>query len=382
MKENKLIMGVDPEVLAVWRDIIYVVCTLIQTLFGTWFFHYFLDKRKRKKDRKKEDKQREEDRQKADADNLAAVLRQTAFEEVERIFDRFKKKVVKLREKKITDRFSAYDVLAYMCHPDNQEKFATTNQSYEIKEVMSDADSIMKLFANLHLTISFFNHRTCPKNIKNEFSSKIEEMGQAISPFVSDARRKDIVFVLVYFGQKGNPGYSQINEDEIPYIEFLQYEDGNMDCNIPCTYSNLQNLEHDVRRRKSQIIDQKDEIQKNIRILLDDHQVPEQQTASSDQIYLLHLIRIVMLKIHKRELNDDNISEFIAYVRGVDCQFVAEGLTVRHSERAVRDIEALIDQLKNDHQIILGYEQTPEFLKNTAKEIRKFIKDRLPRTQT
>ena len=587
-------MAVDSEALADTRDIVYVICTLIQTIFGLFFIGYFWDKRKRKKDqkrqdeqreedRKRQDKQREEDQQKADADNLAAVLGQN-FDKVERIFDRFDKKVVKLGEKKITHRFSEHDVLVYMCHPDNQETFAKPNgmdmrmpyaasnqetfpppnqsshntrhgmemgtldvagmlaalamlaapnqsndtSTYGIKQVLSDVDSIMKLFIEFRLKLSLIHNKTCPKDIKDGFSSEIKKMGQAIYPFVSVPRKKVIKLALKYFdpelthadqqergthtqphtptGSESQPeprthnsiprpsdecntdaippsnnhpnsGLSEI-KNEIPYIEFLQYNDGNIDCNIPCKYSNLQNLEEHVRQGETEIMHKKDEIQERIRMVLDGHQVPEQQTASSEtqehipeqvlqqpttsseipehipmelldrqvperqtassetqehipeqvleqpttsseipehipmelldrqvperqtassetqehipeqqtassnQIYLLHLIRIVMLKIHKRELNDDNISEFIEYVRGVDCHSAAEGLTLLRSEREVCEIEALINQLKNDHQVILGYEQTPEFLRNTAKEISKFIKDQLPRTQT
>ena len=391
-------MAVDSEVLADTRDIVYVICTLIQTIVGL-LIGYFWDKRKRKKDRLRDERQRKEDRlraeEKSDADKLALVLGQK-FEEEERIFDRFDKKVVKLGETKITDTISEHDILVYMCHPDNEKTFATTTQSQGIKAVMSDVNSIMQLFVNLCLALSssIYNKRTCPEDIKKEFSSKIDKMGRAIYPFVSATRRTIIDDVLVYFDKPRNPGHSEMEVDEIPYIKCFQYKDGNMDCNIPCLYPNLVNLEQHVRQGKSQIIDQKDEIQRNIRIVLGAHQVPvqqtasseiqehiqEQQTASSNPIDLLHLIRIVMLKIHKKELNNDNINDFIEYVRGVDCYPVAEDVTLRNSKRARDDIEGYINRLKNDHQVILGYPQTAEFLQKTAEEIRKFIEDQLPRT--
>ena len=169
-----------------------------------------IDRKKRKKDRLRDDKLREEAKQKADAENCAAVLCEK-FDEVEGIFDRFKQKVVKLSEKKVTGRFSEYDVLAYMCHPDNQKTFNKPNQSggdntrYGIKEVMSDVDSIMKLFFAFRLKLSLIHDKTCPNDIKDEFSSKITEMGKAIKPFVTDARQKVIEKVLTYFGQQ-HPG--------------------------------------------------------------------------------------------------------------------------------------------------------------------------------
>ena len=224
-------MAVDLTLLTIVREITQVICTLFQTIFGLFFLGYLWDRKKRKEDRLRDEKTREEDRlrdekkreedrlrddklreeakQKADAETSAAVLGKK-FDKVEGIFDRFKRKVVKLSEKKVTGRFSEYDVLTYMCHPDNQKTFDKPNQShpdnqetfslwfdslnqsggdntrYGIKEVMSDVDSIMKLFFAFRLKLSLIHDKTCPNDIKDEFSSKITEMGKAIKPFVSE----------------------------------------------------------------------------------------------------------------------------------------------------------------------------------------------------
>ena len=605
---NKIAMAVDLTLLTIVREITYVACTLIQTIFGLFFLGYLWDRKKRKEDQIRDEKKREEDRlrdekkreedrlrddklreeakQKADAENSAAVLGKK-FDKVEGIFDRFKRKVVKLREKKVTGRFSEYDVLAYMCHPDNQktfdkpnqshpdnqETFANLNQShlanqetfapwldspnqsggdntrYGIKEVMSDVDSIMKLFVAFRLKLSLIHDRTCPNDIKDEFSSKITEMGQAIEPFVTDARKKVIEKVLIYFGQphpgqqnsetqtsdnttsraavpaqpptnsanasqlqpgtqhstlapsdegiaadnttpvtavsaqpptnlasadeqepetqmstseqsieedasdsmpligvvssqpgiptviedqsestpgpsdQGNisntpraqpvpptnstnpvqqepgpqtstsgpsdeairhrisitpthhsPSHSEI-ENEIPYIKFFRYEDGEMDCNISCIYSNLKNLECFVKKEKREIMDRKDEIEDKIVELLDSEQTSQQITC--DQEYLLHLIRIVMLKIKKNELNNERKTNFIEYVRGIDCRLVSVEERIQKSQRALQDIESSVQHLNGIHNHILKLEDTPGFLKAIAEDISAYIGKKL-----
>ena len=597
-------MAVDLTLLTIVREITYVTCTLIQTIFGLFFLGYLWDRKKRKEDRIRDEKKREEDRlrdekkreedrlrddklreeakQKADAETSAAVLGKK-FDKVEGIFDRFKRKVVKLREKKVTGRFSEYDVLAYMCHPDNQktfdkpnqsrpdnqETFANPNQShlanqetfapwsdnpnqsggdntrYGIKEVMSDVDSIMKLFVAFRLKLSLIHDKTCPNDIKDEFSSKITEMGKAIKPFVSVARQKVIEKVLTYFGQQhpgqqnsetqtsnnttsraavpaqlptnsayesqpqletqhstsvplneGNAAHSttpvtavstnlanadeqepetqmstpeqsieenandgmplidvvsskpgtpivigdqsestpgpsdqgnidntpraqqglptnstdpvqqetgiqtstsgpsdeatrhQIStvtpthhnthseiENEIPYIEFFRYEDGEMDCNIECIYSNLENLESFVKWGKREIMNRKNEIKDKIFELLDSEQTSQQITC--DQEYLLHLIRIVMLKIKKNELNNERKRNFIEYVKRIDCRLVSAEEQILKSERALCLIKSYFKYLKGIHKHILELEDTPGFLEAKAEDIRVYIEKKL-----
>ena len=444
IKQNKLIMAVDPEALAGTRDIVYVICTLIQTIVGL-LIGYFWDKRKRKKDRLRDERQREanrlrderkreedrlrveehraqdrqrnerqreedrlRDKRKRDADNLAAVLGQM-FDEVERIFDRFDKKVVKLGEKKITDRFSEHDVLVYMCHPDNQETFATPSQSshntwhgmemgmldaagnqgmlaapnhsdgtstYGIKQVMSDVDSIMKLFLQFRLTLSSIRNETCPEDIKDEFSSEIKKMGEAIYPFVSVSRQKVITLALKYFDQQLTHADEQERgtrqseiKNEIPYIEFSQYEDGNMDCNIPCKKLNLVNLEQHVRQGQKKIMAKKDEIQREILTVLGAQQEATQITG--DQEYLLHLIRIVRLKIRENELDNNKLNAFIEYVKKIDCNLVStKAGIIKASKWEVENIQFCISFLEGNEEI-LGHKDTPNFLKAIADDIRK-----------
>ena len=171
-----------------------------------------------------------------------------------------------------------------------------------------------------------------------------------------------------------SPSHSEI-ENEIPYIKFFRYEDGEMDCNIECEHSNLINLESHVKRGKREILDGKDEIKDKIVELLDSEQTSQQITC--DQEYLLHLIRIVMLKIKNKELNNGRKRNFIKYVRGIDCRLVSVEVRIQKSEYALQDIETYAKHLKGIYKHILELEDTPGFLETKAEEIKVYIRDRI-----
>ena len=193
------------------------------------------DRKKWKDDQKREDRHREIDReearQKADTEKIAAVLSKQ-YDEVEKILHNFKKNVEKLANNIIiTDEegknTTEFDVLLYMCHPGNMERFDNTDQHgtsshvelgtaigdvakyatiprrsscYGIKEVKSDVIKIMKLFTEFRYQLSSIHDKACPEDIKSEFSTKIIDMGKTIFPFVSTPRQNVIKKVLKYFG--------------------------------------------------------------------------------------------------------------------------------------------------------------------------------------
>ena len=211
------------------KDIIYVILTPLQfllTLVSVLVIGCLWEKRKRKKDRR-------EAREKADTEKIAAVLGKQ-YDEVEKILHNFKKNVEKLANNIIiTDEegknTTEFDVLLYMCHPENMERFDNTDQhglhgtsshvmlgtatddvnyatiprrgsGYGIKEVKSDVNKIMKLFIEFRIQLSSIHDKACPEDIKSEFSTKIIDMGKTIFPFVSTPRQNVIKKVLKYFG--------------------------------------------------------------------------------------------------------------------------------------------------------------------------------------
>jgi hypothetical protein len=216
------------------KDCMYVICTPITTIVAVIVLicvNCWYDRKKRKDDQEREDRHREIDReearQKADTEKIAAVLSKK-YDAVVNIFHNFKKNVDKLKAKNITTdgegkNFTEFDVLLYMCHPENMERFDNTDQhglhgtsshagdvnyatiprrgsGYGIREVKSDAEEIMKLFIEFRIQLSSIHDKACPEDIKSEFSTKIIDMGKTIYPFVSTYRQKVIKKVLKYFG--------------------------------------------------------------------------------------------------------------------------------------------------------------------------------------
>jgi hypothetical protein len=215
----------------------YVICTPITTIVAVIVLicvNCWYDRKKRKDDQKREDRHREIDReearQKADTEKIAVVLSKE-YDAVVKFFDNFKKNVDKLKAKNITtdgegNNFTEFDVLLYMCHPENMERFDNTDQHgllgtsshvtatgdanyatiprrgscYGIREVTSDVEEIIKLFIEFRIQLSSIHDKACPEDIKSEFSTKIIDMGKTIFPFVSPYRQKVIKKVLKYFG--------------------------------------------------------------------------------------------------------------------------------------------------------------------------------------
>ena len=97
-----------------------------------WDWRKRKDDRKRKieqkrKDDKKKERQREEERRRADGEKIAAILSQK-HDEVMKTFRNLEKSVNTLKAKEIetgpSGTFTQFDVLLFMCHPDNWETFS------------------------------------------------------------------------------------------------------------------------------------------------------------------------------------------------------------------------------------------------------------------
>ena len=426
-----VIIAVDLIPMTVVKDHIYVICTVLQTavvILGLFWWQRKI---------RKEEKQKA-DTEKIIA---ILSDHYDEAEEAHRILnkhlDALKSRKINTGQSTRTE----LDVLVYMCHGDNWSAFDSINsadrhdrEGYGRENVMLHVHKIIKFFREFYYRLNDIN-RKCPDTIQSEFSSKVTEMGKTIYPFVAigKARKNLIDKVCNYFsptnlvqdhlesatrenispicllccypqgntgqhtaGQppdgsdetRGNanqqamqstphysyPGHDEL-KNEIPYIEFFRYKDGKMDCNIECKHSNLKNLESHVKRGKREILDKKDEIKDEIVELLDSEQTSQRITC--DQEYLLHLIRIVMLKIKKNELNNERKRNFIEYVRGIDCSLVSAEKQILISKRALQNIETCVKDLEKTHKYILKLEDTPGFLENKAEEIRVFIRDRI-----
>ena len=87
-----------------------------------------------------------------------------------------------------------------------------------------------------------------------------------------------------------------------------------MDCNIELEgrYSNLQNLEQDIKNGRKEIMDKENEIKNKINDLLDMQPGPQ-----SD---LLHCIRTVIFKIRNNKFGETQLDSFMAYVNNLTTQ--------------------------------------------------------------
>ena len=227
------------------RNWVYVICTAIQTLLaiiGLFFVSYLWERQKRKEDRKEARQKDNEDRQKAETEKIVAILSEN-YDEVQNIFRTLKKDVDNLKKKKIDTgsyTFTEFDILLYMCHGDNWHKFEESYQPLPYQrsirsdcgreQLMDYVHKIMKFFKNFSFHLSCID-KSCPNNIKSEFSNEIIEMGITIHPFMTKTRQKLIGKVLKYFGYTDVPNILN-NESE-------QIYDENMQCCFSCCRKQL-----------------------------------------------------------------------------------------------------------------------------------------------
>jgi hypothetical protein len=189
------------------RDYVYVICTLIQTLFAVFVWVWW-ERRNRNQDKKEERRKEEADRQKADTKQIIAILSEN-YDEVQEIFQVLKKSVTDLKKRQINTgsrTFTEFDVLLYMCHADKWSKFRETPQfpihAGSREKVMFIVNKIMKFIKNFAIQLAVID-KACPDNIMNcqaAFCTEIIEMGETINPFVTKTRQKLIKSVLIYFG--------------------------------------------------------------------------------------------------------------------------------------------------------------------------------------
>ena len=296
-----------------------------------------------------------------------------------------------------------------------------------ISSVISKVGKIMKLFVTFRLKLTTMHDKTCPDDIREEFCEEITEMARNIYPFVSRSRQRVIEKVLKYFRQidpvenrsrisrfliscckitcfalfrtwcsplrytllsTGSDIEADRHESEreseneskvllpypgnecikrkVPYVEWFEYENGEMKFKIGCPYSNLVNLEQLVKEKDENIMRREEEIRAEIYDLLG-------LTGSQDDP-LLHLIRLVMLKIEMNEFErDEKLPKFISYVQEIDCALVDSASIVLASERELEDIKTYLRQLRKKHKSVLQDEKTPQFMRNIATELARFI---------
>ena len=437
-------MADDPTEVRDWiQFVIYVLCTVIQTVVGS-IVVFWWNRRNRKQDQKEakrnndEEKRKEDEKkQRADAQKVIAILSENYEGAVEK-FRVLKKHIDILKNKKITTRslatgsrpFTEFDVLLYMCHGDNWHKFvnhsdqsllsttpinqtyqplpSTTriNQTYQPllqskrigygrEEVMQDVQEIMKLFKDFAFQLPTI-YRGCPDKVKTLFSPKIKEMGIIIYPFVTEIRQELIEEVLMYFGcirlpgeQNSNlpggenpllsdadrqanglipyPGHDAI-KDAIRYVEYLRYENDEMKYNIECPHSNITNLEAYVKIREDRIMHQEEDIQQKIGELLDG-QVPVGD--------LLHVIRIVMLKIKEGYFaspeRTEKLNTFRGYVRHIDSGQVSRQARALQCQRNLDRVKLCINDLEGVHKAVLRSSDTPTSLDSIATDLEELI---------
>ena len=439
------------------KDWINVICTGIQTLlaiFGLLFVSYWWDRRKRK-DRKEARRKADEARQKADTEKIIAILSEN-YDEVQNIFRTLKKYADDLKKKKIdtgSRTFTEFDVLLYMCHRDNWHKFDKTHQlmaersststGYGRENVMSHVREITKFFKKFSFELSSID-KTCPNNIKLEFSTEIIEMGKTIHPFVTKTRQMLIEKVLIYFGYAESvhtptqledqhvyagciqccfpcrrtqcisrnsvrrnehgpetqrltstqatsytvniemtrlpranqkveegltlyPGHDEMKR-AIPYIEYFRYENGEMTCDLTCTFSCIEDLEICVDKGKIEPCTK-------VAILEEIKSLWLQSCGSDLPGDLLHLIRILMFKLSNDStfLPKKLLRNFVDYIKPVVT--VNKEVVIYGCERALQDMKFHITNLRHGDRIkhLMEDKRTQVFLQHHAEGLRKFI---------
>ena len=170
-------------------------------------------------------------------------------------------------------------------------------------------------------------------------------------------------------GNEGLKAYSGHYETKraIPYIETLRYENGEMTCDLSCTFSCIKELEICVQKRK---IEQctKVAISKEIKSLW-------LQSGGSDlQGDLLHLIRMVMFKLSNdpKFFQEKLLGSFVDYVNSA----IPVNKEVVHCgcERALQDIEFHIGYLRQNRvRHLMEDKRTWVFLQQHVKGLRKFV---------
>jgi hypothetical protein len=422
------------------RDCVYVISTLIQTLFAIFVWVWW-DRRNRNQDKKEEKRKEEADRQKADTKQIIAILSEN-YDEVQEIFQVLKKSVTDLKKRQINTgsrTFTEFDVLLYMCHADKWIKFRETPQflihARSREKVMFIVNKIMKFIKNFAIQLAVID-KACPDNImKAAFCTEIIEMGETINPFVTKTRQKLIKSVLIYFGytkseqehntQEGQqvspgcmqrcfqcmqtgisrcyhccvheqnetqegltsgpepsiglilyPGHEAI-ENAIPYIESFKYENGKMICNFTRTISHIQNLEVLVEEGKIEEA-KKVEISETINTLWQ-----ECQYGSGLAGDLLHLIRMVKFKLSNDPTFSQNklLHTFVKYVISIvnSAARLNKDLIIRNCERALQDMETHMMDLSGAQKHLKGDINTQVFLQRQAEERRKFMMSKLRR---
>jgi hypothetical protein len=247
-------------------------------------------RRKEWADREDERRKEEANRKRADLKNILALLISENYDKVQEIFQDLKKSVDNLKEGRQINTgsrtFTEYDVLLYMCHVDNRNRF---NQYASLRNELDRVSKIMKFFTDFSFYLSAIDNE-CPNDIKLRYSPEIIDMARIIYPFVIRTEQELIEKVLIYFGCANEglvlyPGHDEIKQ-AIPYIEYLLYDPSNKIC-CRITYGASYNgIMPRIMEIEAEIRDEIGELLKC--------------TPQGD---ILHLIRLVLFKI--RENNFD-----------------------------------------------------------------------------
>ncbi|XP_028405976.1 uncharacterized protein LOC114528518 [Dendronephthya gigantea] len=411
------------------RGWLIATCVVIQTVFAVFaalYINYIWDKKKRKEDREME-------RLESDKKNIAAVLSQY-YDEVEKIHHDLKseleklKKIVFIDKDEGEDEITEFDVLLYMCHPDNRKRFQQTADARKaagergLSSVLSDVDKIIKFFNELGLKLSTNLNKKCPDDLNKRFGKEIRDMAEFIHPFVTRANSTlNVIDVAEYFkqpesGQKSqassNPaiqnrqsrGQNEVSlllqgnqpdpdspgqngtasgnqpdfdriRDAIPYIKSLRYENGKIRCDIECEFSNLKALGNFYEDLQPTITGRENEILEKIKELFG-----ENQPISND---LRHEIRKIMFNLSQSpnpELLKPAYRELDEYVK--DILNASENLNLKveemRSERALGDIQKMC----KDHKWLLSEPDTREKLEKFCEDLDTFIKKKMAQSRS
>ena len=425
-----------------WIYVFYLPLTLI---LGS-VISLLLQRMDRRKDKKEAERKAKEERKKADTEKILALLSLNYDEAVEK-YECLKEHLNVLKEKRIAtelETFTEFDVLVYICHKDKFERaqFTPSPQAsavglgtlppraafdqpsdpteYGSKEVMSNVNRIMKFFIDFGIQLSVLE-KNCPGSIRDEFSTKIFEMGATIYPFMTETRQKLIKKVLRYFRgntpdapaqgneqtpagcwelcfsciqrcfpsrqAQGNenrllnpgeiemrqnvnqeaiarltpyPGHDEIKR-KIPYIKHFMYENGKMKCNLECTIPSINTLVLQVVTEKIST-EQQVEICGEIRRLVSHH-------LRGD---LLHQLRTLMF--NNWITVDDNFDQYVQTIVNPS----SDAALVLECERKVEDIETELKNLRERHKLLLEDEDTLELLESIYEDLREFISSREP----
>jgi hypothetical protein len=165
------------------------------------------------------------------------------------------------------------------------------------------------------------------------------------------------------------PGHDGIKQ-AIPYIEYLRYQSGEINCNIGCKYPNVENLEQHVKNTIPDIMSKEVEIRDKIRELLE----------YAPQGDLLHLIRLVMLEIKDNNFDTEekpqHLVNFCLYVIKIDCSLPYSEENKRRCERELLHIEQHVNNLKTKSDLLKSGE-TIDFLNSMNDILGRFATGKL-----